>query len=177
MSLDIKYKLTIYWSWSSYTTVIMNEFVMNYHFAMCIGCLLFHYSIVFVIFDKHEGKVRWVHHDDIHFVYIRQFNILFEDIYWEIISKLKPLDTFGTETKFKVDRFTNNFQGLQKQPWKISEIIWSLRTWPHESLYNMNVGLLYCFVSRKKTTLERFTVNHGLVREAGTEMTSFLKVS
>ena len=29
-------------------------------------------------------------------------------------SLLEPLDTFGTETKLKVHRFTNNLQGLQK---------------------------------------------------------------
>ena len=27
---------------------------------------------------------------------------------------LKPLDTFGTKTKIKAHRFTNNLQGLQK---------------------------------------------------------------
>ena len=27
---------------------------------------------------------------------------------------LKPLDTFGTDKKFKVHRFTNNLKGLQK---------------------------------------------------------------
>ena len=31
-----------------------------------------------------------------------------------VINKLKPLDSFGTEQKKKVHRFTNNLQGLQK---------------------------------------------------------------
>ena len=32
---------------------------------------------------------------------------------WEQVL-LKPLDTFGTEKKLKVHRFTNTVQGLQK---------------------------------------------------------------
>ena len=42
----------------------------------------------------------WLHQQDF---------FLISDSNW-----LKPLDTFGTETKLTVRRFTNNLQGLQK---------------------------------------------------------------
>ena len=46
---------------------------------------------------------------------------------WKIIVLLKPLDTFGTETKLKVHRFTNNLQGLQKV--MVKDFSWNIIPW------------------------------------------------
>ena len=40
---------------------------------------------------------------------------------------LKPLDTFGTEQKIKVHRFTNNLQGLQKEV--VKDFSWNIIPW------------------------------------------------
>ena len=40
---------------------------------------------------------------------------------------LKPLDTFGTEEKIKVHRFTNNLQGLQKV--MVKDFSWNIIAW------------------------------------------------
>ena len=46
-----------------------------------------------------------------------------------LLFLLKPLDTFWTEQKFEVHRFTNNLQGIQKVmvkdfPWNVRPIPW-----------------------------------------------------
>ena len=41
---------------------------------------------------------------------------------------LKPLDTFGTEKKLKVHRFTNNLQGLQKV--MVKDFSWNVIPFP-----------------------------------------------
>ena len=40
---------------------------------------------------------------------------------------LKPLDTFGTENKLKVHRFTNNLQGLQQV--MVKDFSWNIIPW------------------------------------------------
>ena len=40
---------------------------------------------------------------------------------------LKPLDTFGTEQKLKVHRFTNSLQGLQKV--MVKDFSWNIIPW------------------------------------------------
>ena len=43
------------------------------------------------------------------------------------IYPLKPLDTFGTQNKIKVYRFTNNLQGLQKV--MVKDFSWNIIPW------------------------------------------------
>ena len=42
-------------------------------------------------------------------------------------SLLKPLDTFWTEQKLKLHKFTNNLQGLQKV--MVKDVSWNIITW------------------------------------------------
>ena len=52
------------------------------------------------------------------------------------INLLKPLDTFGTEKKLKVHRFTNNLQGLQKV--MVKDFCWNIIPW-NALLFEKNI--------------------------------------
>ena len=64
-----------------------------------------------------------------------------------IFDALKPLDPFGTETKIKVHRFTNNLQGLQKV--MVKDFSWNISPW--------NALLFEKSVKQYKFSLARIT--------------------
>ena len=83
--------------------------------------------------------MTWVFNCSFTYNYNNKFLIVFKFVtaayktlshyLWLDSSKddLKPLDIFGTETKIKVHRFTNNLQGLQKV--MVKDFSWNIIPW------------------------------------------------
>ena len=64
-----------------------------------------------------NSRITWgQYHKTLRFILRRVVSVAIEICIMisHFAQPLKPLDTFGTETKLKVQRFTNNLQGLQK---------------------------------------------------------------
>ena len=78
------------------------------------------YSILFLPLIL---SLLFIHH---HFG-IHQVRTLVFDNYQTCLLPLKQLDTFWTEHKLKVPRFTNNLQGLQKV--MVKDFVWNIIPW------------------------------------------------
>ena len=77
------------------------------------------------------------------------FQMIFKLILFCILKgyNLEPLDTFRTEQKLKVHRFTNNLQGLQKVV--VKDFSWNISPW--------NALLFEKTLKQYKFLISRFT--------------------